>query len=107
MPSSAVSPIPQGLVFQGMFPMCIVCALLLSLGIFFLQSSYLQRIFLPLAVLSRSGIDFNKVCSSLLVKWDLLLLLPEVRPCKMYVSADLVLAGFVPVFWGWNLQRQD
>lgn len=44
MPCRAASAIPQVLALQGMSPVCVVCALLLSPDLFFLQSSCLQRL---------------------------------------------------------------
>ena len=70
MPCSTVSPVSQGLVLQGLFALCFVCALLLNLGFFFLQSSCL----LMLSLLLMS----SKVCSGLVVKLHCLL---EMRSC--------------------------
>ena len=55
-------PVSQGLVLQRVFPGSIVYALLLSVGLFFLQSACLQRLFVYCGQLSK------KVCGGLLVK---------------------------------------
>lgn len=75
MPSSAVSPVPQGLALHGRSPMHVACVLLLSLGLFFLQSNCMQRLSSShcgqCLVPSRGGTPFNKVHGGLLVKCDL------------------------------------
>ena len=83
--------------------MWVACALLWSLSLFFLQSSCLQRLSLPFVgnVLSPSGkgyiLTWYLLC--LLVKWDLTLP-PKSRSCKRHRYGNVVLAGFVLVFWG-------
>ena len=54
-----LSPHPQNLAFQGISPMCGVCDILLCPGHFFLQSSCLQRLPMPVvgSVLSLSKVD--------------------------------------------------
>lgn len=49
MPCGAVSPVPQGLALQGVSPVRVACAQLLSLGLCSLQSSCLQSLALPIA----------------------------------------------------------
>ena len=53
MSCSAVSPVPQNLALRVVSPMR-ACALLLSPGLFFLQSSCLQRLSLPVVGSVRS-----------------------------------------------------
>ena len=65
MPSSAVSPVPQGLELQGVSPMYVICVVLFSLGLSFLQSTCLQKLSLPIV---GSGTNFSKVYGGFLVK---------------------------------------
>lgn len=80
----AVSLVPLKLAFQRLSPMCVVCALLLHPGNFFFQSSYLQRLSLPVmgsvsslaemghTVLTRCGQVClqNETCSCCCRDWD-------------------------------------
>ena len=74
-------PCSPDLALQGESPMCVACTLLLSLGLFFLQSSCLQRFSLPIVG--------SKVCRSLLEKWDLPPPLLEPKCHKIPGSGDV------------------
>lgn len=88
---TAVFPVPQGLALQGMSSMGVAPALLLSLGLFFLHPSCLQRLSLPILggvwSLACVRVRFKKVCLSLLVKGHLPP--PELRSHCTWVSGDV------------------
>ena len=78
---SVVSLLPPGLALQRVSPLCVACARLLNVGLFFLQSSCLQRFSLPIVG--------SKVCRSLLEKWDLPPPLLEPKCHKIPGSGDV------------------
>lgn len=97
-----MSPVLYYLTLQGVSSVCVALALLLGPGapplvIHRGSLCLLWVVFGP----SHSRAHFNKECAGLPVKWDVLLLV-ELRPCKMCGSGDTVLAVFLPVFWGWR-----
>ena len=95
MPCRAVSLVPQHLVFQGVTPVCVVCALLLSCC--FTQSIFLQWVSACCGQCLMSGgggVPFNRIHAGLLTKWDLEPLLPGLGQPK-YIFNVCVAAGCV------------